>query len=275
MTKRIFLIVALSVLVAGMVFSQEEETEQGGQVEQTKQTMWPDFAEMPKNTITVDIGPTIVGLGIGAVGNLLGGDTGLSSTGFGIGVQYERQLAQKFSVALRFAYLGGGIGFSNNSDQSDTNVKTSLGLNMSSFSIEGHARLYPTGKIFFLDGMMGYANMALNISGTMEGTTTENGVEVKKEVSANMDASQDFFKLGVKLGWRISGTKGGFTFEPALGYSFGLSSGDKIGDQLAKKIKEQSGADIPTDSFNMMFDMIQNIIFVGGPRMTLAFGWRF
>jgi len=133
-------------LAAGVVFSQTEWAEQ---TEQTKQTMWPDFAEMPKNTITVDIGPTIVGLGIGAVGNLLGGDSGLSSTGFGIGAQYERQITQKFSAALRFAYLGGGFGYAGDSNDSGANIKTSLGLDMKSFSIEGHARLYPSGEHSF------------------------------------------------------------------------------------------------------------------------------
>jgi len=129
-----------------------------------------------------------------------------------------------------------------------------------------------------LDGMLGYANMAVIIAGNMEGKATENGVEIKKEVSANLDASQNFFKMGARLGWRISGKKGGFTFEPAFGYSLGLSSDDKIGDQLAKQVKEKSGADIGKDmgdTINLMFDMIQNYIFIGGPRMTLAFGWRF
>jgi hypothetical protein len=288
MTKRILLTLALLVLVVGVIFSQtelaeeaeqEDQIEQAEQIEQTTTPKQTDFAGMAKNTITVDIGPTIVGAAIGAIGDLLGEGEGLSTSGFGIGAQYERNLSQKFSVAARFAYLGGGVGMSDSytDSSSGTNVSTSMGIDMSSFSIEGHARFYPGGKAFFLDGMLGYANMAAKFSGNMIGTVDVNGVKEKKEVSVNMDASQGFFKLGAKIGWRISfGKNGGFTFEPAFGYSFGFGIGDPIGDQLSKQIKDDSAStDVPTDDLNMMFDMLQNFIFIGGPRMTLAFGWRF
>jgi len=257
MTKKFVLILVLSVLTVGVVFSQT------------------DFKGMAKNTVTADVGPTIIGAVIGVAGDMLGGGTGLSSSGFGIGAQYERQLARKFSVAARFAYLAGGVGMSDSSDQGGTNINTSLGIDMSSYSIEGHARFYPWGKTFFLDGMLGYANMAVKFSGNMIGTVEVGGVEQKQEVSVNMDASQGFFKMGAKIGWRISfGKNGGFTFEPAFGYSYGIGFGDSVGDQLSKQIKDKSGADIG-GGFNQVFDIVQNFIFIGGPRMTLAFGWRF
>jgi len=255
MTKKFVMASVLAVLTAGVVFSQT------------------DFAEMAKNTITVDVGPTIIGVGIGVAGDMLGGGEGLSSSGFGIGAQYERQITQKFSAALRFAYLGGGVGMSDSSDQGGANINTSLGINMSSFSIEGHARFYPWGRTFFLDGMLGYANMGVKFSGNMFGTDELSGH--KEEVSANMDASQGFFKMGAKIGWRISfGKNGGFTFEPAFGYSYGIGIGDSVGVQLSKQINNSSGVDIG-DSFDQIFNLIQNFIFIGGPRMTLAFGWRF
>ena len=257
MKKKFVFTLVLSVLATGLVFSQT------------------DFAEMAKNTITADVGPTIIGAVIGAAGDMLGGGAGLSSSGFGIGAQYERNITRKFSAALRFAYLEGGVGMADSSDQGGTNISTSLGIDMSSYSIEGHARFYPWGKTFFLDGMLGYANMAVRFSGSMLGTVEVAGVEQKEKVSVNMDSSQGFFKLGAKIGWRISfGKNGGFTFEPAFGYSYGIGIGDTIGSQLSKQIKDKSGADIG-DGFNQIFDIVQNFIFIGGPRMTLAFGWRF
>jgi len=259
-TKRILLALVLSVLTAGVVFSQT------------------DFKDMAKNTITVDFGPTIMGGLISAAGgiakNMLEEDVGISSSGFGIAAQYERQLLKNFSVAGRFSYLGGNVGFSDSVNTGGATVKTDLGVNIYSFSIEGHARYYPWGKTFFLDGMLGYANMKVNLSGKIVGTGTGG---YKEEMSADMAGSQGFFALGAKFGWRISfGKKGGFTFEPSLGYVYGIGSGDTIWDQLSKKIREKNnGANIEDGGIAQIFDIVQNYVFVGGPRLSLAFGWRF
>jgi hypothetical protein len=124
--------------------------------------------------------------------------------------------------------------------------------------------------------MLGYANMSVDFSGKMIGTKKTGGYEHKEEVAADMSASQGFFKLGAKLGWRISfGKNGGFTFEPSLGYSYGIGFGDTIGQQLAKQIKKKTGADIDEESFDEVFNIVENFIFIGGPRVTLAFGYRF
>ena len=212
----------------------------------------------PKNTITVDVGPTIVStgaaIGLGAVDGLSG------SSGFGIAAQYERQLLEKFSVAGRFAYLGISA------------TVDPVAIEMHSYSIEGHGRFYPFSGAFFLDGMLGFANFALSGSGSESG------------VSAGVSADMNFFKLGGKLGWRIDfGRPGGFIFEPAFGYSIGLgdkskvrvSAGGDIPDEYQDMVNEFANDYIGDSGLDAMIDTVADFIFVGGPRMTLAFGWAF
>jgi hypothetical protein len=240
MTKKSLMVLVLAVVIAGGAFAQTAQ-----------------------NTVVVDIGPTIIGAAIGVLGDMAGGGEGLSSSGFGLAAQYERQILEKFSVAGRFAYLRGGVGIV---DEGPPRAQAELVL--SSFSIEGHARYYPRGRTFFLDGMLGYANMAVGISGEMSVTDEVTGQ--KKVEKASMNMSQGFFKYGAKLGWRICfGKDGGFTFEPALGWSGGVGLGDTIGKQLSKELGGEVG------DFDTVFEMIKNYIFVGGPRVTLAFGYRF
>ncbi|MDR1869783.1 MAG: hypothetical protein LBQ82_07335 [Treponema sp.] len=207
--------------------------------------------DRPNNTITVDIGPTIIGIGIGAAGKMISDSDEFSSSGFGIGAQYEYQLFDALSFAGRFAYLGGGLGFSDGDD--------SLGMRLNSFSIEGHARFYPfSRRTFFLDGMLGYGYLGITFEGTSDNK------------SVNFTASRSFFKLGAKLGWRIDfGNPGGFIFEPSLGYYGGIGLGKKLGDQLAGEIDEVASG------LNDMFGLVESFIFIGGPRLSLAFGWRF
>ena len=261
-----------------------------------------DFEEMAKNTVVVDIGPTIIGLAVGASGSREVGDARFSCvSGFGIAAQYERQIFEKFSVAGRFAYLGFGVGAENNYvDETGVTVKAGVDIDMSSFSIEGHARFYPWGETFFLDGMMGFANMSMNFSGTMKGTVVVNGKKYEEKVSADVDASQKFLKLGATVGWRINfsknggftfgplrrsltkrlsspslGKNGGFTFEPSLGYSIGIGFGDTIGRQLSSQIEKITGVYIDERNFDDVFKKVENFIFIGGPRVSLAFGYRF
>jgi hypothetical protein len=289
MARKILLVLTLSVITSGLVFAQTEETEE------TKQTKQSDFKGMAKNTITVDIGPTIMGALFGAAGDItkemLPGDLHLTTSGFGIGAQYERQLAQKFSVAGRFAYLGGTVGFSYSDSYEDTTTlgtavtvpyKANLGIDISSFSIEGHARFYPLGETFFLDGMLGYGNMAVNSSFKIKGNSPVPDIGIDESVT--MNASQGFFLLGAKIGWRITfGRNGGFTFEPSLAYVFGIGSGDTVWDQLSsqvsKKIKETNpDVNVEVNDFKEggeVFGYLQDLIFIGGPRLSLAFGWRF
>jgi len=246
MIKKILLVLILAVIFAGTGFAQ-------------------DFESMPKNTLTVDIGPTILGLGFGATSsiakgvlNQFGTDisfAGFKTTGFGIGAQYERQLMEKLSVAGRFAYLQFGFGLGNE----DVNVK----IDTTSYSIEGHVRYY-TNESFFLDGMLGYANMKISFIGKV----SENEV--------NFSVPKDFFKLGFKLGWRIDfGNPGGFVFEPSFGWSFGILTKGKT---ILNTVKDNTNGELEEEDVTM-FKYIEtgfdNLLFVGGPRLSLALGWRF
>ena len=220
-----------------------------------------DSGTMPKNTVTVDFGPTIVGAAIKGIGNLLG-EEGVSTSGFGIAAQYERQLLEKLSVAGRFAYLGGGMGYA----IKEAELKAVLSINLFSFSTEGHVRFYP-GDTFFLDGMLGYANMTTKFSGEVIGTNAY-GIRAKESVS--LKASRSYFNFGAKLGWRIDfGKPGGFIFEPSLGYYGEVGLGDTLGKRLSDDIKED------ISDVDPLFKMLERYIFIGGPRFSLAFGWKF
>jgi hypothetical protein len=221
-----------------------------------------DFQTMPKNTLTLDFGPTIIGIGIGAIG-VITGTPEVNTTGFGFGVQYERQILESLSLGGRFAYLGGSLGFGDEVN----GIKSLLKMSIDSFSLEGHVRYYPFGSVFFLDGMLGYANMAFTLSGEIVGT---DGGGNKKSEDASITVSRNFLKLGAKLGWRIDfGNPGGFTFEPSLGYYGGIGLGNTIGKQLSLLFRMNIG------EYDKMFTMFEDYIFVGGPRLALSFGWRF
>ena len=208
------------------------------------------------NTITFDVGPTLVGLAFNSMERAIQED-GISGRGLGLALQYERQLSDNLSVAGRFAYL------SIDTDYRDTTQGVNIGLdmNMSSYSLEGHVRLYPTGNTLFLDGMLGWANFSSEFSGQarVSGITR----------FLDFDASGNYLKLGAKIGWRINfGKSGGFTFEPAFGYYHGIALGDSVGQQFADELG--GDADIKD-----AFDIIEKFMFVGGPRLSLGFGWRF
>jgi len=248
MNKKILLSLILAVILAGTGFAQ-------------------DFESMPKNTITVDIGPTIFGMEITSTLNSLGADSGVSGAGFGIAAQYERQLAEKLSVGGRFAYLGADIGTKGDD--------FSIQLSISSFSIEGHGRFYPGAGSFFLDGMMGYANLAIGFDGSMN---IEEGSGTKKE-SVSLSVPRNYFKYGIKIGWRIDfGDAGGFVFEPSFGWYSGIGLGDTLGTGFAKTINKKFGGNPDkdaVDSLDTEFEILENYIFIGGPRLSLSFGWRF
>jgi len=221
-----------------------------------------DFQTMPKNTLTLDLGPTIVGIGIGIIGKTID-EEGVSVSGFGFAAQYERQILETVSLGGRFAYLGGGFEYR----QKENGLEALLGMRIDSFSLEGHVRYYPFGSVFFLDGMLGYANMAVTFSGQLIG---DDGGGNKKKEEASLTISRSYLKLGAKLGWRIDfGNPGGFTFEPSFGYYGGIGLGNTIGKQLSILFRTDIG------EFDKMFTMFENYIFVGGPRLALSFGWRF
>jgi hypothetical protein len=246
MIKKGLLIVTIAASVTGVCFAQT------------------GFETMPKNTITVDFGPTIIGAAIGAAGSIIGKED-LNTSGFGIAAQYERQILERLSAAGRFAYLGGGAGISTESG----GYTAELEMNLSSFSLEGHIRYFPFGKTFFLDGMLGYANLSADFSG--EVITTKYGVKQKE--STNFTASRSYFKLGAKIGWRIDfGNPGGFIFEPSFGYYGGIG----MGNTLVEQLKNRVGGELDElDQLDDVSAILENVIFIGGPRLALSFGWRF
>ena len=203
-----------------------------------------DEAKPAMNAITVDLGPTLVSSVMGGVLNSIAGGAG----GFGIGAQYERHIFRTLSAAARFDYLGMGLSISGAS------------IDLKSWSIEGHARYYPFSGAFFLDALFGYANYTAALSGGGE----------------RRSASGDFFKAGGKVGWKFDfGKPGGFIFEPSLGYTAGIGSLSDFGDikvgykEVDDKLKETIG------SLNELNAMLADYVFVGGPKIGLAFGWAF
>ena len=234
----------LLVLAGGIIFAQT------------------DFQSMAKNTFTVDIGPTIVGLAVGPAIKAVDADLGNNATGFGIGAQYERQITRSFSAAARFAYLTAGLGL----DVKESGANANLQIDLTSFSVEGHARFYPFGDTFFLDGMLGYAKL----TPSLKGTVALSGFGQNFVFHDSYSPSRNYFKLGAKLGWRFCfGSNGGFTFEPSFGYSHGIGLGDSIEKQVANKVNGEAS------DFDEAFKYIENLVFIGGPRLSLAFGWRF
>jgi hypothetical protein len=222
------------------------------------------FAQ-PKNTLTVDFGPTIAGLGFGAIGNIAGNilndaDLGdFNSTGIGIGAQYERQFTRMMSAAVRFAYLGAGM---NLSAQESLGTATAA-VDFNSFSVEGHARVYPFMRTLFLDAMLGYGNLSTKVDGRVNVT----GLGVR---TVDFTATRNYIKLGGKAGWRIDfGAPGGLVLETAFGYYHSIG----LGDSIMKQISREIGGTI--QGIGDEFELVENFVFIGGPRVTLALGWRF
>ena len=233
------------------------------------------FAQYPKNAVTVDLGPTIVGFAMASAGDTIGklaDDDGFSSKGIGLGIgaQYERHIFNNFSLALRGAFLQGGFDFSGTgTGQISGNVGSGtadVDLMFRSFSGELHARFYPFTGGFFVDGMVGYAYM---------GTTFDGEVNVlggRHIEPVSFTATRNFVKVGAKVGLKLDfGRPGGFIFEPSLGYSYGIGFGDSVKKQLENEVDDR----VDIEGLDDAFSIIENFIFVGGPRLSLAVGWSF
>jgi len=225
----------------------------------------PQEPGVPIHTITVDFGPTIMGFIIGA---LPGGGDNIDISGLGFSAQYERQIFERLSIAGRFAYLGIEVGYEEEDNNSGDKAK--LTMDLSSFSLEAHPRVYPFGSNLFLDGMIGYADMTMEISGSIFKEDDGTGKRPKERKSFSI--SRGYFKYGVKVGWRIDfGEPGGLVFEHSYGWYNASGMGDTMGKQMARKF---DGDDVP-DDIDKAFSIYEDYIFIGGPRMTLALGWKF
>ncbi|MDR0307486.1 MAG: hypothetical protein LBI42_11705 [Chitinispirillales bacterium] len=218
------------------------------------------------NYVTYDFGPAIIGNWIASFGDHT--DDSFNTSGFGLALQYERQINPFFSAGARFAYLGAGMGYSASMYDITLGIIEELSLkqNFSSFNFESNARLYPTGKSFFLNGSLGYGTFGTGLKGRFY-YTERDGKNAIDLVDLSMTAS--YLKLGLKTGYRWL-IRNSFIIEMSTGYDFSTRVGDGIGTKLGKKF----GGDIDSD-LDDMFDFFANHIFVGGFRITLAAGWAF
>jgi len=225
------------------------------------------FAQVGNN-VTIDFRPTTLGIiyGLAEVEDLQEGESA-NIFGFGIGLQFERQLSDYFSMAGRFAYFGFGLRISAIED----NDKIEGGASFSSLSLEYHTRYYPFKGTFFMDCMLGYAFMSGIFSAGIVYTDHE---EKEKSDSILFSVTRAYVKYGVKLGWRIRfGSNSGFTLEPAFGWNIGIGLGDSLGTKLSMQYNEISSID--GEGMDTMFYFFEKFVLIGGPRMTLAFGYSF
>jgi hypothetical protein len=256
MKRKSLLILVLAAIIPGIAFAQTE------------------YKAMPKNALTVDVGPTIVGFSGAIAGKIIDMEEIDFSPGFGIGAQYELQLSKYMSFAARFAYLKGGLGFTTQKEMLfGVPVKGKADFTFDSFSIEGHFRFYPFAKAFFLDGMAGYARM----NAAVKGDVVVEGFDINlRQVDA--EATRDFIKLGAKLGWRIDfGKPGGFIFEPSFGYHWAFSDSEYVRKQLLDKVGQDVAEffEEKTKEYEKYFDLLEDFAVVTGPRLSLSFGFRF
>jgi len=307
----------------------------------------PPKPSMPKNTITIDLGPTIIGVGVETAAKTFGKSKlkDVTINAFGIGAQYEFQPIRFLSLPLKFSYMDfktkvtakkefkkdidttlnlGDVPDPDDPDfpsclltsncpliPKDTTIhidvslplKAKLEAELSIWSIEAHPRLYPFGGSFFLEGMLGYASLSTDFKGEAIASVKvkipdeladfdiPGLADTSYKVGVKFKASRGYLKYGGKLGWRADfGKPGGFIFEHALGFYGASGLGNKtIVDQLATNIEEtvinnpppgisidkEKGVEVDTKKFNDAFGLLEKFIFVGGPRYTFAFGWRF
>ena len=248
MAKKIVPVLIITALAAGRVFAQT------------------DFETMPKNTITVDFGPAIAGVAIAGMGYVTQEEEiqDIRTSGFGLSAQYERQMHKRVSLVGRFVLLGGGMGITID----EGGARSELGMHITSFCLEGHVRYFPLKGTFFLDGMLGYANLSSAFSGDLAFTNNDTGISESESIPITI--ARNYVKFGAKLGWRIDfGNPGGFTFEPSFGYCGGIGLGDTIGENLARQVKGN------VEAVDKLFTIFEDFIFIGGPRVTLSCGWRF
>jgi len=249
--KKLFLTLIIMALVVGGVFAQN------------------DFESMSKNYISIDTGPMLIGEAVGEALNELGEAESLSNEtisgyGYGFGLQYERQLTDQFSVAGRFSLFAIGM---NISDEDYTGAKITVGTEISALSFQAYGRFYPFKGAFFVTGMLGYALMIMDFSGKL--------VVGNDSATISESFSRGFLNLGAMLGWRINFGGSFFYFEPALGYFGAIGLGDSFGTQLAKFFAREGQDDFDIKKFDKNNSVLQNILFVGGPRVALSVGVKF
>jgi hypothetical protein len=279
LAKKARLAAVLASAITAGIFAQEESGQNDLALPESplSETL-PQPVRAPPNTLTVDLGPTVVGAVFSFIGDMLKTDEdireitdAIHSSGFGIALRYDRQISEKWGVGGRFSYIGCSLQIWDEEEFPGGGTETlSLDMSLFSFSLEAHVRYFPFKKrVFFVDGMLGYGYLEVDFLGDLV-ITASGGSKNKGELA--FTASRNYFKYGIKLGWRIDfGVPGGFVFEPSFGYYGSVAFGKTIGEQVLGEIEDGQ-----TDyGFDGAFKTLEDFIFVGGPRLSLAFGWRF
>ena len=241
MAKKVLSGLILLVLANGIAFTQDYK---------------------PKNTVAVDVGPIVAGFLFAQVASVIDDNVKNArddSSGFGIAVQYERQIFDKLSVTGRFSY-----------SSAKTYVRFA-DMNLSSFSIEGTGRYYPFSGLFFLDGMLGYTRFSADLSGR------------DQQKGKDMDLANNYLKIGAKLGWKINfGKSDGFVFETALGYCYGIRMGsddfnktDEYSYSLVDTPMGVQKVSLGEPAEHNALNSMAKYLFVSGPRMTVCLEYRF
>jgi len=242
----------------------------------------PEKSDFARHTITVDVVPTIMGVLIGSVGksfiddalkNAKGDNNVDISTdvgGMGFAAQYEYQLFERMSLAARIAYLNLETTV-NSKLENEMDLEAKLKGDVTLTSIEGHIRTYPFAGAFFLDAILGYTKLDLSFKGNI--IKGDLGEEIPEKFDFN--ASQNYFKPGLKLGWRVSfGKNGGFTFEPAFNFCYATRLG---GSSIVEQIMKETDNDYDDDAKDKddKVKLAESIGIIGGPGFSLSFGYRF
>jgi len=196
-----------------------------------------DAPKLARNTFLVDVAPMLIGIGQSIGDDKMGA--------FGFGVQYELMLSNHFGLALQYDYYGDWI-------SDDNSYSSYIDESHSIHSYELHSRVYPTGKTFFIDAMVGY--YANTVKGVDMYTYYYHSYDYydfwSHTVYRNYEDKYESGKIGAMLGWRMGfGKASGFTWELAFGYRYAF--------------REHHDSDWP------------NLMFAGtGPRVVSALGWR-
>jgi outer membrane protein OmpA-like peptidoglycan-associated protein len=260
---------------------------QEAQLQQVQQQPEPEKPAFAKQTITVDVVPTVIGFIIGSVGKSFidgaledmkdeeGVTIDADISGIGFALQYEYQFFERMSLAARFAYLG--LGATMNSKDEISHDEATLKGDLSLMSIEGHLRTYPFAGAFFLDVIFGYVNLSLSFKGEDFADVDSDipSVPAREKEEIKFDASQGFFKTGLKLGWRVSfGNNAGFTFEPAFNFCYGMRMGGKpIVQQIIEDNKKKYDDD--AKDIDKKLKLGESVGLIGGPGFSMSFGYRF
>ncbi|MCL2229758.1 MAG: hypothetical protein FWC01_01550 [Treponema sp.] len=258
MTKKILTSLLIAAFFAGVAFGQENALENT-----------PESNAIAYNTFTLDVAPVILGLGAPEVVKSIGGDQVTGFYCFGIGIQYERNIDDRISLAWRLDYLGFGTGINFSFDS--VNISN---INVYKITFENQFRFYPFNGTFFMGGLIGYTYLNIGLDGNAS-VTDPIGNVYSGDISLIVERHS--IKFGTRAGWRIRfGKNKGFTFEPSIGYDIGAAFGESLTNQFQKGIFGVSNFPMTgLEDLEENFQLLETFIFAGGPRMTLSLGWSF